>query len=286
MPSARRLRLLLIGVIAVVVITLVYTSQLRTSQDRDGRTLGDFYHRTADALERARSGQQQQTVVDTNNAKTKTDGEKKEDSAQVAKDMQARLKAAEQKAKDSANAKVLRPEKPEQVIGVGSAAGGQKAPGEKASGGKPTNKIEDTDEDHVIESTINDILKKSPGKDNLWIKVTWGWALTKRAVIIFSKTSCPFSKRAKGLLLEEYTIDPEPYVVELDTHPLGRKIQDRLATMTGRKTVPNIMVNGKSIGGSDEIVAMHKKRELAETIQSFGSVGGKTIVVKEGPQAL
>lgn len=88
------------------------------------------------------------------------------------------------------------------------------------------------------------------------------------------------------MLLDDYTIDPEPYVVELDTHPLGRKIQDKLATMTGRKTVPNIMINGKSIGGSDEIAAMHKKGELAGTIQSFGSVGGKTIVVKEGPQAL
>lgn len=159
MPSARRLRLLLIGVIAVVVITLVYTSQLRASQERDGRTLGDFYHRTADALDRARSGQQRQTVVDTNKAKTKTDGENKEDSAQVAKDMQARLKAAEQKAKDSANAKVLRPEKPEQVIGVGSAAGGQKASKDKAA-----NKVEETDEDDIVESTLNDIMKKSPGK--------------------------------------------------------------------------------------------------------------------------
>lgn len=154
-----------------MVITLVYTSQLRSSQDRDGRTLGDFYHRTADALDRARGGQQEQTVVDTNSAKTKTDGEKKEDSAQVAKDMQARLKAAEQKAKDSANAKVLRPEKPEQVIGVGSAAGGQQALKEskeskepKGSKDKPTNKIEDIEDDSVIESTINDIMKKSPGK--------------------------------------------------------------------------------------------------------------------------
>lgn len=160
MPSARRLRLLLIGVVAVVVMTLVYTSRLRTSQDRDGRTLGDFYHKTANALEQAHNGQQEQTVVDTNNAKTKTDSEKKEDSAQVAKDMQARLKAAEQKAKDSANAKVLKPEKPEQVIGVGSAAGGQ-----KASKDSPSNKIEDTEES-VIESTISDIMKKSPGQNN------------------------------------------------------------------------------------------------------------------------
>lgn len=56
--------------------------------------------------------------------------------------------------------------------------------------------------------------------------------------------------------------------------------------MTGRKTVPNIMINGKSIGGSDEVVAMHKNKELAEKIQSLGSVGGKSIAVKEGPQSL
>lgn len=106
-------------------------------------------------------------MVDTNNAKAKTDGEKKEDTAQIAKDMQARLKAAEQKAKDSANAKVLRPEKPEQVIGVGSAAGGQQASMDKSkdkSRDKPTNQIEETDEDHIVESTLNDILKKSPGE--------------------------------------------------------------------------------------------------------------------------
>lgn len=157
MPSTRRLRLLLVGIVAVVVITLVYTSQLRTSQE-----LGDFYQRTEDALDRAKSGQHQETVVNTDNAKAKSEGERREDSAQMAKDMQARLKAAEQKAKDSANAKLLRPEKPAQVIGVGSAAGGQQASSKDKD--KAANKVEETDEEHVVESTMNDILKKSPSK--------------------------------------------------------------------------------------------------------------------------
>lgn len=56
--------------------------------------------------------------------------------------------------------------------------------------------------------------------------------------------------------------------------------------MTGRKTVPNIMINGKSIGGSDDIAALHKQGVLADKILSLGSVGGKAISVKEGPQAL
>lgn len=102
----------------------------------------------------------------------------------------------------------------------------------------------------------------------------------RAAVIIFSKTYCQYSKRAKGVLLEKYKIDPEPYVVELDVHPLGKQIQDRLHEMTGRGTVPNIIINGKTIGGSDEILAMDKNNELVDKIQSLGSVGGKSIVIK------
>lgn len=82
------------------------------------------------------------------------------------------------------------------------------------------------------------------------------------------------------MLLEKYRITPEPYVVELDIHAMGTEIQERLHDMTGRKTVPNIMINGKSIGGSDEILAMDKKNELVSKIQALGSVGGKTIEVK------
>lgn len=255
MPSARRMRLLLVGVIAIVVMTLVYTSQLRASQNPDVRTFGDFYDRTKSELERARGGQKkhQQSVLDSKG------GSGKDDDAQLAKEMSDRLKAAEQKAKDSANAKAPRPDAPDKVIGVGNSAAGQDKSKDKA-GNQLTEK--ETDEDHEVETVINDILKKSP-------------------VIIFSKTYCQFSKRAKALLLDKYSITPEPYVVELDVHQLGKPIQDRLAKMTGRRTVPNIMINGKSIGGADDIAELDNGGELVEKIRSLGSVGGKTVEVKE-----
>jgi len=97
-------------------------------------------------------------------------------------------------------------------------------------------------------------------------------------VIIFSKTYCPYSKRAKGVLLEKYVIDPAPYVVELDTHPLGPRLQTRLGDMTGRKTVPNVMVNGKSIGGSDEIAELDRDKGLVSKVRGLG---GKRIDIKE-----
>jgi glutaredoxin len=87
-------------------------------------------------------------------------------------------------------------------------------------------------------------------------------------VIIFSKSYCPYSKRAKGVLLEKYVIEPAPYVVELDEHPLGPKLQAKLKEMTGRGTVPNIMISGKSIGGGDDISAMDNDKTLATKIKN------------------
>lgn len=89
-------------------------------------------------------------------------------------------------------------------------------------------------------------------------------------VIIFSKTYCGFSKRAKALLLERYVIDPPPHVVELDVHPLGPELQDLLKETTGRGTVPNIMINGVSIGGSDDIADLDHGGTLVTKIQDLG----------------
>lgn len=40
--------------------------------------------------------------------------------------------------------------------------------------------------------------------------------------------------------------------------------------MTGRKTVPNVMINGKSIGGGDDTAALDDSGTLIEKIKSLG----------------
>lgn len=95
------------------------------------------------------------------------------------------------------------------------------------------------------------------------------------AVIIFSKSYCRFSAKAKKILLEKYTIIPEPYVVELDKHELGAGLQAHLAKSTGRTTVPNILINGKSIGGGDDVEALDTGGGLIEKVKSMG---GKRIM--------
>ncbi|CAK3957292.1 hypothetical protein DOTSEDRAFT_68858 [Lecanosticta acicola] len=113
-----------------------------------------------------------------------------------------------------------------------------------------------TEEAHKVELELNGILKKGP-------------------IIIFSKSYCPFSKKAKHILLDMYNITPAPYVVELDHHELGSGIQEALQKSTGRRTVPNVLINGKSIGGGDDITALHQSGKIVDTIKSMG---GKRIV--------
>lgn len=74
-------------------------------------------------------------------------------------------------------------------------------------------------------------------------------------------------------MLEKYDIVPLPRVVELDLEKDGSLLQARLAARTGRSTVPNILVRGKSIGGSDEIVELDYSGGLVARIQSLGGGG-------------
>ena len=100
-------------------------------------------------------------------------------------------------------------------------------------------------------------------------------AKLRNIVIIFSKSYCPYSAKAKRILLEKYTIVPAPYVVELDNHPLGPGLQAALAKSTGRRTVPNVLVSGRSIGGGDEIEALDAGGALVEKVKGMG---GKRIM--------
>lgn len=83
---------------------------------------------------------------------------------------------------------------------------------------------------------------------------------SRSPVNIFSKTYYPHSLKGKHILLEAHTITPKPHVVELDIHPDGLALQGLLAKTTGRRTVPNILVNGKSIGSGDETAILWRWR--------------------------
>ncbi|XP_058113657.1 glutaredoxin-C8 [Magnolia sinica] len=82
-------------------------------------------------------------------------------------------------------------------------------------------------------------------------------------IVIFSKSYCPYCKRAKAVFKE---LKKEAYVVELDQRDDGREIQDALSEIVGRRTVPQVFINGKHIGGSDDTVEAYESGKLANLL--------------------
>ncbi|KAL8473804.1 hypothetical protein ACS0TY_029922 [Phlomoides rotata] len=78
-------------------------------------------------------------------------------------------------------------------------------------------------------------------------------------IAIFSKSYCPYSLRAKRIFSE---LEEVPFVVELDLRDDGYRIQDVLVELVGKRTVPQVFVNGKHIGGSDDVQAAVRSGQL------------------------
>lgn len=84
--------------------------------------------------------------------------------------------------------------------------------------------------------------------------------IKERKVMIFSKSLCPYCKKAKRLF-EVYRLGKDDYeVMELDRVPGGGDIQSYLSVKTGARTVPRVFVNGKCIGGYTETKEIHGQK--------------------------
>lgn len=93
--------------------------------------------------------------------------------------------------------------------------------------------------------------------------------LSMSPVVIFSKSYCPYSTRLKSLFAESYGFEPIYTVVELDKHSHGSELQNYITEQTGRRTVPNVVVDGASRGGCDDFISMHQNDILAESFDEW-----------------
>mmetsp|Transcript_7090 Transcript_7090/g.24397 ORF Transcript_7090/g.24397 Transcript_7090/m.24397 type:complete len:128 (-) Transcript_7090:95-478(-) len=86
-------------------------------------------------------------------------------------------------------------------------------------------------------------------------------------LVMFSKTTCGYCGRAKQLLNSmKVTFDE----VQLDRIDSGPQMQDALKEITGQRTVPNIFIKGKSIGGCDDLTSLHKQGKLETKLKEAG----------------
>ncbi|MCE3045862.1 MULTISPECIES: glutaredoxin 3 [Legionella] len=81
------------------------------------------------------------------------------------------------------------------------------------------------------------------------------------SIIMYSTSYCPYCLRAKQLLdskkvsYQEIRVDEEP----------GKR--DEMIARSGRRTVPQIFIDGQHIGGCDDLYALEDAGKLNELLQ-------------------
>jgi thioredoxin reductase (NADPH) len=101
---------------------------------------------------------------------------------------------------------------------------------------------------------------------------------------IYTKEDCPFCHKAKELLKEkgeEFT--------EFDVEKQPEKLTEMLARSQGRKTVPEIFIDGKLIGGFDELRDLAITGELDRLLgleEKPREINTRLVILGSGPAGL
>jgi glutaredoxin 3 len=80
-------------------------------------------------------------------------------------------------------------------------------------------------------------------------------------VIMYSKETCPYCIQARELLNKKQVAFTE---IRIDLHP---QFRDEMISKSGHTTVPQIFINGQSIGGCDDLHALEAQGTLNQLLQ-------------------
>jgi glutaredoxin 3 len=80
-------------------------------------------------------------------------------------------------------------------------------------------------------------------------------------VEIYTKMTCPYCYRAKDLLARK-GVEAEEIAVDMG----GAKKQEMISRAGGRMTVPQIFINGKHIGGCDDLFELEGAGKLDDLL--------------------
>ena len=80
-------------------------------------------------------------------------------------------------------------------------------------------------------------------------------------IIMYSSPSCPYCVAAKKLLAS-LQLSYQEIDISRDN-----ALREKMIELTGRRTVPQIIIDGKPIGGFDDLSALHKAGQLQVLIK-------------------
>ena len=85
--------------------------------------------------------------------------------------------------------------------------------------------------------------------------------MSQPAVTVYTSDWCPYCQRAKGLLTQKNVIFSEINVEE------DAKFREQMIARSNRRTVPQIFIGDKHVGGCDDLLELDRSGELDRLIQ-------------------
>ncbi|KAF9130723.1 glutaredoxin [Linnemannia schmuckeri] len=83
--------------------------------------------------------------------------------------------------------------------------------------------------------------------------------IRENKVMFFGKSYCPYCQNAKSVLAAKGV---QYKAFEIDLEAKGAEVQDYLQQKTGQRTVPNIFINTRHLGGNSDLVAAKESGKL------------------------
>jgi len=103
----------------------------------------------------------------------------------------------------------------------------------------------------------------SASRDNMAPDQFCKTEIDNNEVIVFSKSYCPFCTKTKSLF---DTLGVEYKVYELDQMNDGPELQAALFELSNQRSVPNVFIKQKHIGGNDDTQKLAKTGKLNELL--------------------
>ena len=85
--------------------------------------------------------------------------------------------------------------------------------------------------------------------------------MTQPVVTVYVSDWCPYCQRAKSLLEQKQVIFSEINVEE------DEKSREEMIARSNQRTVPQIFIGGKHVGGCDDLYELDRSGELDRLIQ-------------------
>ena len=85
--------------------------------------------------------------------------------------------------------------------------------------------------------------------------------MTQPAVTVYTSHWCPYCQRAKQLLTQKNVVFSE---INVEDEP---KLREEMIARSSRRTVPQIFIGEKHVGGCDDLIDLDRSGELDRLIQ-------------------